>query len=152
MLYINRKNIRLKNFDYSEENAYFITICTKNRKRIFWENKTIFELNEFGNIVMKHWMKIPQVYDNVMLDEFVIMPNHIHGIIIIEDKKLNAIGNIINQYKTSVTKEIRQVSSDNKLEIWQRNYYEHIIREREIDRIRCYIANNPHNIYKDRYC
>jgi len=142
----------LKNFDYSEENAYFITICTKNRKRIFWENKTIFELNEFGNIVMKHWMKIPQVYDNVMLDEFVIMPNHIHGIIIIEDKKLNAIGNIINQYKTSVTKEIRQVSSDNKLEIWQRNYYEHIIREREIDRIRCYIANNPHNIYKDRYC
>jgi REP element-mobilizing transposase RayT len=78
------------------------------------------------------------------------MSNHIHGIFAILDKE-HTIGHIISQFKASVTKEIRKISSDKKVQIWQDNYYEHIIRPKETEKIQWYIRNNPYNIYKDRY-
>ena len=123
----------------------------KKPRKLFWKNKNIFELNKLGNIVQDCWLKIPQIYNDIFLDEFVIMSNHIHGIIVITEKERYSINHIIRQFKSAVTKEIRNIVLDKKLEIWQRNYYEHIIREKEIDKIRWYISNNPHNVYKDRY-
>ena len=167
MSYINRKHIRLRDFDYSKEYGYFITICTKNREDFFWNSKENIKqcrglsvrdpsyeayLNKYGIIVSQCWNNIAHVYNNITLDEFVVMPNHIHGIIIIEKKKIpDTIGYVVSQFKSAVTKKIRKISANKDLEIWQRNYYEHVIREKEIDRIRWYIINNPININTDKY-
>ena len=66
MPYMNRKHVRLKDFDYSKEYAYFITICTKNREKILWKNQDVFELNRIGKIVEECWIKIPQIYHNIL--------------------------------------------------------------------------------------
>jgi len=93
----NRKRNRLKNYDYSNDGHYFVTICTKNRENFFGKIKDqkMF-LNEIGKIAKICWLEIPKHFPNVILDEFVIMPNHIHGIIIIDNpinKNENTVGN-----------------------------------------------------------
>ena len=105
IIYFNRKSIRLKNYDYSKNGMYYITICTHNREEILSEIEKIdnvgaddpvrplefpniqIKLTSIGNIVNEIWMQIPKIYSNIKLDSFVIMPNHIHGIIRICDKK-----------------------------------------------------------------
>ncbi len=183
----HRRSLRLKYYDYSEPGAYFITICTRHHQCIFGE---IVEgemiLNTYGKIAQKCWLDIPKHFPNVELDEFVIMPNHIHGIIIITDvgaplagalnkradvgaihelplRNLNqlagaqnkragaspapTIGNIIGTYKSIVVNRCLKIFKKNKLymgKLWQRNYYERILRdERELNKIREYIINNP---------
>lgn len=84
--YLNRRSIRLKNYDYSGSGAYFITICVHNRENLFGKienNKTI--LNDAGQIAFNEWIKTPEMRPNIQLDAFVIMPNHVHGILIIND-------------------------------------------------------------------
>jgi putative transposase len=165
----HRRSIRLKNYDYSQQGMYFITLCTKNRDCIFGEiNDEEIILNEYGIIVKKCWIEITDHYPFIEIDKFIIMPNHIHGIIIINnireirvqnidpqqerinESKINkyqhiipgSIGSIIRGYKIGVTKWFRQ--NTNIYEVWQRNYYENIIRnEDELTKIRDYIINNP---------
>jgi REP element-mobilizing transposase RayT len=164
----HRRSIRLKGYDYSQAGAYFVTICTHNRECLFGKiNDGTMFLNEMGEIAKQCWLEIPNHFPNVTLDEFVIMPNHIHGIIIINDNggandnsppqqiqqnksfrsPSRTIGSIIRGYKIGVTKLCRQnagVNNNSPLQIWQRNYYEHIIRnENELNKIRQYIINNP---------
>src|SRR3989339_852595 len=82
----NRQSIRLKNYDYSENGAYFITLCAQNRKKLFGriiDGKMI--LNEFGKLAHDEWQKTSEIRENIILDEFMIMPDHLHGIIIIEN-------------------------------------------------------------------
>jgi len=171
----HRRSIRLKNYDYSQPGAYFITICTHNRECLFGDivdGEMI--LNEYGEIAKKCWLEIPVHFPNVLLDEYVIMPNHVHGIIIINDNigennhlpdivgaknfsplhipkfqsPKRAIGSIIRGYKIGVTKWFRQKTEI--YNVWQRNYYEHIIRnEGELNQIREYIINNPFNWQSD---
>ncbi len=165
----HRRSIRLKGYDYSQPGAYFVTICTKNRKCLFgnvFDGKII--LNDAGQIAQKCWSGIPDHYPNVILDEFVIMPNHIHGIIIINVGANNhsplqngsqqslfrspsrTIGSIIRGFKIGITKWFRQ--NTDLYDIWQRNYYEHIIRnEQELNKIREYIINNPLKWELDEY-
>jgi REP element-mobilizing transposase RayT len=154
----NRKNIRLKEYDYSNGGAYFITICTKERKNIFWndlEQLNTYEspdikLNKYGKIVKDIWLNTEKIYEDIILDAYAIMPNHFHGIIIKEnsnDKK--TVGNIINIFKATVTKEIRKY--DSNIEVWQRNYYEHIVREKESEKIQYYVLSNPYNFIDDIY-
>lgn len=96
----HRHSIRLKEYDYSKEGMYFVTICTKNRKNLFWNNNRndkrcrggacsaqIPELNYLGNLIQKEWIGLKKRYVNVELDEYVIMPNHLHGIIILKEMK-----------------------------------------------------------------
>ncbi len=164
----HRRSIRLKGYDYSQPGAYFITICTKNRKCLFGNiinGKMI--LNDAGHIAQNCWLEIPDHYPNVALDEFIIMPNHIHGIIFINNKKSivgvqnfkpqrnfkplqnryqkiipKSIGSIVRGFKIGVTKWFRQ--NMDVYNVWQRNYYEHIIRnDFELNKIRKYIINNP---------
>lgn len=141
-----RKRIRLQGYDYSEENMYFITICVKDRLemlgKIIEDN---IKLTEEGNIVKQNINKIEQIYRNIIIDEYVIMPNHIHILILINYKNNLTISKIIKHFKTNITREI-------KYSIWQKSFYEHIIRnEKEYIRIKKYIKNNVINWRKDKY-
>ena len=146
----HRRSIRLQGYDYSQRGAYFITLCTKNREHLFGEilNGEI-QLNEFGKITQQCWLEIPNHFPNVQLDEFVIMPDHIHGIIVLNNivgvgvqniesrqqqqniesrpRQQNAyqhiipgsIGSIIRGFKIGVTKGFRQ--NTDIYVVWQRN-------------------------------
>jgi putative transposase len=153
-----RKNIRLKNYDYTQEGAYYITICVHDNKCLFGKIKNEkMNLNVQGEMVQNEWLKTQVIRSNVILDEFVIMPNHFHGILVIVDdlgkatrrvaptsKTLlpNSVGSIIGQFKSAVTKKIRTSGiPDFK---WQRNYYDRVIRdEKELNAVRKYIFYNP---------
>ncbi len=165
MVFKIRKKIRLKNYDYSDSGWYFVTICTQNRKCMLGdvvENK--IRLNNLGKIIYENWCQIPNYYKNVDLDEFQIMPNHIHGIIIIGRenraptlKRTPTLGQIIAYFKYESTKCINNVvgvgssdPNDKFKKLFQRNYYEHIIRnEKELNKIRQYIKDNPINWDED---
>ena len=159
----HRRSIRLKGYDYSNNGYYFITICSKNRECIFGNlivgallacAQDRIELSIAGKIVDKHWNNIPNEYENIYLDEYIIMPNHIHGIVIIDkDNGAQAssaptISQIMRSFKSKSGIEYLKHIKDNDLnlsgKLWQRNYYEHIIRdENELEQIRTYIVNNP---------
>ena len=141
----HRKSIRLKEYDYSQCGYYFVTICTHNRQILF-DNKFVIEM------VKKWWYALPTKFSNVQIDVFIVMSDHIHGIINIMPMGLPlrvSIFNIIQWYKTMTTNEYMKnvktlgwVRFNGKL--WQRNYYERIIRnENALNRIREYIINNP---------
>ena len=188
----NRQSIRLRGYDYSKQGAYFITICTHQRKNLFAEiTNGHIKLTEYGNIVKTQWQEIPNRFQNIILDEYVIMPNHIHGIIHItiwdtpaHNKPTGpsrnkptavgaglaparnratarvaptqvALGEIVGAFKSICFKHCLEYVKSNypgkKMgKIWQRNYYEHIVRnENELNRIRQYIINNPTNWLAD---
>ena len=155
-----RKDIRLKNYDYSHNGAYFVTICTHNRKYLFWKNYDTYRvgaafggphekilLTEFGQIVKDELKKIPSIYpDVVFIPKFVIMPNHIHLIIVINSyveggppKAAPTIGRIINKFKGAVSKK-------SGFRVWQKSFYDRIIRNNEEYKIYWqYIETNPAN-------
>lgn len=149
MLYKNKYRVestRLKGYDYSSPGAYFITIVTKNRKCYFGdvENGKMI-LNEFGKIVNNYWKQIPKHFSYVILDEYIVMPNHIHGILILDEfktvKKRQPVGVIINQFKRIYTITIRLVEVNFG---WHPRFHDHIIRsEKDLNRIRQYIIDNP---------
>ncbi len=155
-----RKSIRLEGYDYSQAGTYYITICTFLRESFFGhtENAKII-LTPVGAIACKYWKEIPYHFQHADVDVFIIMPNHIHGLIQISDENKNvvaehvqpesndskissSIGSIIKQYKGSVT---RWCKKNHYLDFkWQNNFYEHIVRnEKELNRIRQYIITNP---------
>jgi len=143
-----RKNIRLKDYDYSSEGYYFITICTKDKREMFatidvGTNCVRPCLSEHGKIVEKEISVLANTYDTVDVDKYVIMPNHIHMIIIISagnngrTQFAPTISRIVKQFKGSITKQIG-------LLVWQRSYHDHIIRDEvAYQRIWKYIDENP---------
>ncbi|WP_072622569.1 transposase [Spirulina major] len=157
----HRQSIRLRGYDYSQMGAYFLTLCTHNRECFFGRiTNNIMHLNSAGQITQQCWQQIPTHFPHVQLDQFIIMPNHIHGIIwIVNPPTVGAknfspqsspqpqgtsktIGSIVRGFKIGVTKWMRQNTSI--YQIWQRNYWERIIRsEPELHQIREYIQNNP---------
>lgn len=142
-----RKDIRFKYYDYSQRGMYFITICIKNRIQILGKiiNNNHIELTNEGKIVEYYIKKIQLVYKNVIIDECIIMPNHIHMILIINNKNNVTISRIIKQYKICVSKKIGY-------SIWQKSFYEHIIRNKiEYDRIKQYVQNNIKNWKTEEY-
>ena len=160
-----RKNLRLKNYDYRQNGYYFVTICTQDRVHYF-ENHP-----ELKQIVHDQWHELPKRFANIQLDEFVIMPNHIHGIIAIVGAPLvgapiganragarpaPTLGGIIGAYKSICVHEWLKLIKKNGLNVigrfWQRNYYEHVIRgEMDLFKIRNYIRQNPLNWNNDEY-
>jgi len=152
-----RRSIRLRDYDYSQPGAYFATICTKDRQCLFGDViGGEMRLNEFGQIVEYCWEWLENQYEYVELDAYVVMPNHLHGIILIMDDrrrggsrtapttKRKSLGRLIGAFKTVSTKSINKTRGIPNSVVWQRNYYEHVIRnEDELNEIREYIANNP---------
>ena len=142
-----RKRIRLKYYDYSTCGMYFITICIKNRLELLGkiQDKNNIVLSAEGIIVEKELQKIEVLLTNVTIDEYIIMPNHIHMILIINENKNISISRIIKQYKMCVSKKIGY-------SLWQKSFYEHIIRnEEEYFTIKQYIQNNIVNWKQDKY-
>lgn len=158
----HRRSIRLCEYDYSQEGAYFVTLCTQNREALFGQIVDgVMCLNAAGKIVEQCWHNIPTHFPRADLDNFVIMPNHVHGIIIITDKPFHGtnvgtkdfsplpphgtsktLGSIVRGFKIGVTKWLR--TNTRTHDVWQRNYWEHIVRdELELGQIREYIQNNP---------
>ncbi len=158
-----RHSLRLKDYDYSQEGAYFVTICTHSHKCIFGEiADDATRLNRFGNVVNKCWLEIPYHFPNMEIDAFVIMPNHFHGIVSIVDNRRgevtspipkgaetaplrkHTLGQVIAYFKYQTTKSINQIHKTPGNRLWQRNYYEHVIRnEDDLNDIRQYIIDNP---------
>jgi REP element-mobilizing transposase RayT len=149
-----RKQIRLRDYDYSKSGYYFITICTKNREEWFGkvENEVMI-LNHYGKIVNQCWGDLPNHYLNCSLDTFVVMLNHIHGIIVIRND--NTVGNgfkpfptyglseMIRGFKTFSSRKINEkIRNENKFE-WQKSFYDHVIRnEKSLHNLRNYITFN----------
>ena len=143
---------RLKNWDYKNPWWYYVTVCTKNHKEWFGEilNSKML-LNNLGKIASEYWLKIPKHYPEVELDEYIIMPNHIHGIIILNElptvetghaPSLHSLGNVIGSFKSGVTNWAHK-NGFKKFQ-WQPRFYDRIIRnERELFQIRKYIQQNP---------
>lgn len=172
----NRKSIRLKGYDYSQEGLYFITICTKNRENLFGEivgagssrpndnlmldikEKRII-LNKIGMVIEEEYINLKNKYKNIKCHEYVIMPNHFHCLIEIikhqEGGKTPALPEIIGYFKFQTTKkynEMLEIKNERFLSLWQRNYYENIIRnEKRHFQVIEYIENNPINWVEDRY-
>lgn len=155
----HRKSIRLREYDYARTGAYFVTICTQDRKCFLGTvgNETV-ELSPIGKIAHEFWLEIPEHFPNTKLDTFIIMPNHTHGIICIDDcgdwdkggggetppLRRPTLGQIVAYYKYQTSKIINQMRNTAGMSVWQRNYHEHIIRnEKELNQIREYIINNP---------
>lgn len=164
----NRRSIRLRDYDYSQPRAYFITICAHDRACLFGDIVGgEMRLNDAGRMVQQCWDEIPQHFPHVELDQFVVMPNHVHGIVVIthhpgthtvgaknfsplhhQNGTSRTIGSIIRGFKIGVTKWARANKDINT--VWQRNYYEHIIRnEDDLRDIRAYIQYNPQRWAED---
>ena len=159
----HRRSIRLKGYDYAQAGAYFITVVTCDRECLFGDvAESEMRLNDYGSIVQDEWTKSAVLRPRVMLDAFVVMPNHIHGIIALADDDgrgtlqraptierfgkptSDSIPTILRLFKSATTKRINEMRDTPGMPVWQRNYYEHIIRnESSLDRIRQYISDNP---------
>ena len=170
----HRRTIRLKGYDYSQNGAYFITICSHNRKQLFGEiNNDEMSLNQYGAIVRDEWMRSSYIRSEIILDEFIIMPNHLHGIVFIRNVekthdfldeidqsnnfsglKAKSISSFIAGFKSIVTKKINIIRKTDGASVWQRNYHEHIIRnEIALEKLREYVVHNPLTWEKDSlYC
>lgn len=162
MVLKERKLNRLTGFDYSSPGFYFITICTKDRINWFGKikNKRI-ELTIYGNVIHNTWSNIPKYYENVLLDEWIIMPNHLHGIIHIVGNEqcsfptgknnYGLISKIVKSFKEITLKTIRMKFKQIDF-MWQKSFYDHIIRDEiSLFNIRKYIINNPLKWELDRY-
>lgn len=183
----HRRSIRLQGYDYSQAGAYFITICCQDRISRFGHIQNgEMHLNEFGQIAHDEWIKLSERFPNFELDVFQIMPNHLHGIIVLKDINDNAVGaelapalfppvlddispivigaeaspaptiaDIIGAYKSLVFKNCLTIyKSKNEImgKLWQRNYYEHIIRnEQTYLTIANYIITNPLTWNQDKF-
>ena len=167
----HRRSIRIRGYDYSQAGAYFVTLCTCNRECLLGnvvDGQMV--LNDAGRIVVNVWIKTPELRPNVILDTFVVMPNHFHGIMVIIEpggdvlrgrgvlqyaptnqsgisqlrSPSQTIGAIIRGFKSAATKRINELRHTPGAPVWQRNYYEHIIRDEAVlNRIRQYITENP---------
>jgi len=165
----HRRSIRLQEWDYSQAGAYFVTICTQNRECVFGnvvDGEMV--LNDAGRVVESVWNDLPNHYPHVELDEFVIMPNHFHGIVVIIDdvivraihelplqhelprqmtqkqRRNMLLPKLIGRFKMLSSKRINQLRKTPGARLWQRNYYEHIVRnEYEFNSICQYIIDNP---------
>ncbi|PKN13104.1 MAG: transposase [Deltaproteobacteria bacterium HGW-Deltaproteobacteria-4] len=171
-----RRSIRLNDYDYTRAGAYFVTICAFERECLFGEVVDgVMRLNVHGKIAQEEWLLTAELRDYVVLDEYIVMPNHFHAVLMIDDCRGTAcraldddvaveqgtarraltveffgqpvagsLATMIRSFKSAVSKRINILHNNPGAPVWQRNYYERVIRnERELDGIRQYIADNP---------
>ena len=176
-----RRSLRLPAYDYAQAGAYFVTACAYDRRCLFGDIVDgAMRLNDVGRVVETCWDAIPDHFPHAGLDAYVVMPNHIHGIVWITAAALTVgaknlsplpggsrqqkspspsassfqtpsrtLGSIVRGFKTGVTKRVRKNMDVHH--VWQRNYYDHVIRnEADLQRIRQYVANNPARWAEDR--
>jgi len=172
----HRRSIRLKEYDYSQAGAYFVTLCVYDRECLFG---TIvdgdMQMKEFGYIVAAEWIRTAELRSGIELAEYVVMPNHFHGIVVITNESDNrrgtacralgaesgmveqfgkpvagSLSTITRSFKAAVTRRINAYRDTPGMQVWQRNYHEHIIRnDADYTRIAEYVAYNPQRWVED---
>ena len=173
----HRRSIRLKGYDYTQTGAYFVTICAYQWECLFGDVRDgEMVLSEYGRIVQETWDDLPNHYPHVELDAWVVMPNHVHGIIVLApdvdvvgagpvgaglrpaptagkpSPRRHDLPEIVRALKSFSARRINQLRHSPGVPVWQRNYYEHVIRtERALQAIRQYILDNPIRWHLDRY-
>ena len=174
----NRKPNRLQHYEYSQAGYYLVTICTQDKVNCFGEiEQARMQLNHIGQTATDCWQAIPKHFHNTVVDELVVMPNHIHGIVIIvgnadavpsilasrdlrsppqrrteqqTDRSKMYLSKIIHGFKSSVTRMVRKQWNNHSFG-WQKSFYDHVIRnDEDLQRVRTYIRNNPLNWELDR--
>lgn len=150
-LFYNRHSLRLKGYDYSQPGCYFVTICTWRREPIlgsFSNEKMV--VNDCGKIVEEIWLEMPRLYPYVDLDEFMVMTDHFHGVLLLtegtQETRPNRPGlpGIIRSFKSQSARRINLIRDETGIPVWQRGYYDCIVRsEAELESIRKYILSNP---------
>ncbi len=163
-----RRSLRLRGYDYSQRGAYFVTICTRNRLPIFGRvDQGRMLLNNCGKIATRKWEQLDKRFPEIEIDVFIVMPDHMHGIVIISDvvranhagaihelprqeknspiaRRRMTLPMVIGFYKMNTAKAINIANDTRCTPVWQRNYYEHIIRNQDsLNSIRRYIQENP---------
>ncbi len=169
--YRRKNSLRKPGYDYASDGAYFVTICTHQRLHFFGEIENgEMRLSKLGEIVADCWLQIPSHHSMVDLDVYVVMPNHIHGIVIInhDDRRgmiyhapttrefskpvAKSISSIIGTFKAAVTRSVNLLPNAPETPIWQRNFHDRIIRnQREYEIIATYVENNPTLWEQDRF-
>jgi len=147
----HRRSIRLKGYDYSQPGAYFVTFNTYQNLPLLGKIQDgIVILTRAGQIVQQLWQDLPSHHSNVQLDEFIIMPQHVHGIILLVEndppdrQTRSSLAEVVRAVKTFSARRINALQHTQGTPVWQRNYYEHIIRnDKELAQIRQYIRDNP---------
>ena len=141
----HRRSIRLPGYDYSQAGAYYVTICTATRQCLFGEVVNgEMHLNWVGTIAHYEWLSLPRRYPGVNLDALVVMPNHVHGVILLTGRNPHPLSELVRRFKSRTARRINERRHTTGTSIWQRDYYEHIVRdEGDLDRIRQYIVGNP---------
>jgi len=159
----HRRSVRLKGYDYAQVGAYFVTICTYQRECLFGEVvEGEMRVNSHGAIVQRCWSDLPRHYPYVELDAFAVMPNHVHGIVVLTGFPILAnvgaglrpaptsasrphpLSEIVRAFKSFSSRHVNRLRNTPGLPLWQRNYYEHVIRdEQELHTLRQYVADNP---------
>jgi putative transposase len=149
-------SLRLKTYDYSTNGAYFVTICVDNKAPILGGIQDgISKNNKAGLVVERWWKDLPTKYSNVEIDSYVVMPDHFHGIIIIDgvgaihespnvNRRRMTIGMVIGYFKMNSAKEINILNNTKGEPVWQRSYFDHVIRnDKDLNEVREYITTNP---------
>ena len=151
--------MRLQGCDYSQDGVYFVTTCTDQREELLC---TIVDesvcLSDYGKVVQAAWHELPKHYPHVCLDAFVIMPNHVHAIVILtnevgaglrpapttHEESRHGLPEIVRAFKSFSAREINKMRGTPGAKVWQRGFYEHVIRdENDLDTMRQYIIDNP---------
>jgi putative transposase len=170
----HRRSVRIPGYDYSAEGMYFITICVDGRRCLFGDVvEDVLELNDVGRVIDATWRWLAEQYDHVELGPYIVMPNHVHGIILLTsgegvsrnaptissvsetirspEKPRKPIGQLVGAFKTVSTKKINVLCGTPGAVLWQRNYWEHVVRnEKSFEEIARYIDNNPRTWYEDK--
>lgn len=153
----SRRSMRLKKYDYSQSGSYYITLCVKNRLCLFGEIRNQeMQLNDLGKTITQCWDWLQQQYKYVHVAEYIVMPDHTHAIIAInaypggsrtaptDHGRSKSLGRLVGAFKTVSTKKINALRQTPGFDLWQRNYYEHVVRdETELHELRRYIRENP---------
>jgi REP element-mobilizing transposase RayT len=173
-----RRSIRLPGYDYAQPGAYFVTICIHGRECVLGEVvDDRVTLSPFGEVVDECWRDLPSHFPGFLLDWFVVMPNHVHGIIVLvgatpasplrvdphasplpaatpaHGPRPGSVGAIVGSFKSATTRRVNRIRGTPGASFWQRGYYEHVIRdEGDLEKIRTYVAQNPLSWELDENC
>jgi REP element-mobilizing transposase RayT len=162
----------LQEYDYATPGAYFVTMCAMDRECLFGNvDQGAFVPSPIGKIIVECWDALPRHFDHVETDAFIVMPNHVHGILVFQERGMGrgtiyraptprrfgegqakSLATVIGNFKAAVTRRARALHRVPAVPVWQRNYYEHIIRnEDDLNRIRQYIIDNQPRWSEDEY-
>jgi REP element-mobilizing transposase RayT len=160
-----RRSIRLKDFDYGSSAGYVVTICSHRRKQIFGVIRDDqVELSPLGRVLEEEWLRSAEIRTSILLNQFIVMPNHFHGIVIVTadtDRGRGAVGEsgpsrtlaaLVRGFKSACAARVKKEPLGVELPVWQRGYYDRVIRDdAELDKFARYIVSNPEQWELDRH-